>query len=189
MNSFSNNHKDWIDVFSAIMPILLTAFAVFYTHKQTKIAEGKRRDDLYDKRIEVYNQLLIFCRKINHEKGWSDKKGLTDILYNKVMPHHFLFGAEIKSLIDEIDGKYRGIGVFKNEGEVSDEIKNNTINEVQCYKVLIVFFRDLPTRLEREFEPYLRLESVSTKILNPKSTTDKKTNKTKRQSKNPQNHD
>lgn len=189
MNSFSNNHKDWIDVFSAIMPILLTAFAVFYTHKQTKIAEGKRRDDLYDKRIEVYNQLLIFCRKINYEKGWSDKEGLTDILYNKVMPHHFLFGAEIKSLINEIDGKYREIGAFKSEGEVSDEIENNTSNEVQDYKVLIDFFRNLPTRLEREFEPYLRLESVSTKILNPKSTTDKKTNKTKRQSKNPQNHD
>jgi len=157
MCSFFNNYKDWIDIFSALMPSLLAGFAVFYTREQSKIAVMKRKDDLYKIRIEVYNKFLLFCNKIKIEKGWSDE--LTDILFNKITPHHFLFDNEIKSLIEDVKAKYREIGVYKSDGKIDNEIKDKKIIDVPEYKSLIEFFNNLPKRLERKFESYLRLES------------------------------
>ena len=153
--NFCNNEKDWIDVFSVFVPILLAGFAVYYTRQQNQIAKRKRNDDLYEKRFEVYDQFLTFINLMNMEKGWSEK--LTDIFFNKIKPKHFLFGSEIKSLIDDVEEKYRIIGGFKADGEVFEP--ERTLNEMSKYKDLIEFFRNLPIALEREFEPYLRLKN------------------------------
>jgi len=158
MNNFINfcsNEKDWIDVFTALMPILLSGFAVYFTYQQNQISKRKRNDDLYDKRFEVYNQFLNFLNLMNFEKGWSDE--LSDLFFNKIKPKHFLFGIEIKSLIDDVEKKYREIGSFKSDGE--HFYPEKTLNEVPNYKALIEYFWSLPVTLEKNFEPYLRLKN------------------------------
>jgi len=152
--------KDFIDFLSNIATVLACFLAWFYAKKQTEIAQKQRNDGLYDKRFAVYEQFNMFSRKIIREKGWSDKEGLTDILYNKVMPHKFLFDVEIKSLIDEVDEKYRKIGCFRSEGEIIDEPNEE-------YNSLIKFFKDLPKKLEQEFKPYLELEKPTNKPKKP----------------------
>ena len=147
--------QDLIDIVLALMPIVLSGFAVFYIREQAKIAEMKRKGDLYDKRIKIYNKFLLFCYKIKIEKGWSDE--LSDILFNKIKPHHFLFGNEIKSLIEDTEKKYREIGGYKSNGKVFDTIKDKPRKENHEYLSLIKFFNNLPKRLEEEFKPYLSL--------------------------------
>ena len=161
---FCNNiQKDWIDIFSALVPSIstfattvLAGFATFYTYRQTDILKRKRKDNLYDKRIEVYNQFLLFCRIIAFEKGWHYKLDLTNIFYNKIKPNQFLFGSEIKFLITEIDKNYREIGKYKSDG-ITTEMNQG---EKKDYNTLIKFFTNLPVRLEKEFEQYLRLDEV-----------------------------
>ena len=74
---------------------------------------------------------------MNCEKGCSDK--LTDIFFNKIEPKHFLFGIEIKTLIDDVEKKYQEIAEFKADGELS--YPNKTRNEMPDYKALIELFR------------------------------------------------
>ena len=159
--------KDFIDfllnIVTSIATVIACFSALFYAKKQTKIAQKQRNDGLYDKRFAVYEQFNMFSRKIILEKGWSDKKGLSDILYNKVMPHKFLFDVEIKSLINEVDEKYRKIGCFRSEGEMIDEFDEPN----EEYNSLIKFFKDLPKKLEKEFEPYLELEKPTNKPKKP----------------------
>jgi hypothetical protein len=151
--------KNYIDLLlNAVTSIstLIACFSWYYAKKQTEIAQKSRNDVLYDKRFAVYKQFYMFSRKIISVKGWSDKEGLTYILYNKIMPHKFLFDVEIKSLINEVDEKYRKIGCFLSEGEIVSEPNEE-------YNSLIKFFNNLPKKLEKEFEPYLELEKPTNK--------------------------
>jgi hypothetical protein len=92
---------------------------------------------------------------MNIEKGLSNE--LSDLFFNKIKPKHFLFGIEIKSLIDDIEEKYREIAAFKADGE--HFYPEKTLNEVPNYKALIEYFWSLPVTLEKKFEAYLRLKN------------------------------
>lgn len=140
--------KDWIDITVALFPVFISGVALLFTWAQFSLAKKKRNDDLFDKRHPIYMDLLCWARKANSEKGFKGE--LCDELVRLKLESRFLFSADVVNLFEKIEGKYRGICIYKDDG--ISLFPDKTINEMPKYKALIEYFCQLPLDINKTFE-------------------------------------
>ncbi len=143
-----------IEIIALIITTLNFIAIGVFTFWQSRTAENQRKQDLFDKRFEVYENLIYISRKIYLERGYKDNFLIS--LNEKCFSKKFLFGKEIESFFCDIEHNLRSIGSFKSDGEIFDHEK--TLNELPEYKILIEYFEKLPLISGEKLEKYLRIK-------------------------------
>lgn len=67
--------KDWLDVLSALAPVLISIGVAYVAFQQWRTAEKKRRQDLFDKRYKFFRRVWqIYERQVVQERSRASVK-------------------------------------------------------------------------------------------------------------------
>lgn len=101
LNTIAKNYEYLIKAIGAFLPFLIAIFMAYVAYQQWQTNERKRKQDLFDKRLELFNVLLNFFEGFNRE----------DPELSNIEPIEFLYinssiGYKVRFLFDEAIEKH-----------------------------------------------------------------------------------
>ncbi len=147
--------KDWGDILSALATPTLAVFAIYIAWRQWRTAELKRKQDLFDKRYEVYGQVIEFFNSMSTPEYFS-----VDAIMKLHIPRRkafFLFNEEISNYITELISRSATLHVKTlslRQGMVDENERNQISNLIL---ETLGFFEKEQKTIDKKFEKFLAI--------------------------------
>ena len=88
--------KAYVDLFAALLTPVIAIVTTYIAIQQYRANQLKLRQDLYDRRLLLYNAVAEFLAHVMQE-GATDRTQLITLL-QKTRESYFLFGKEVSDL-------------------------------------------------------------------------------------------
>lgn len=151
--SFINHQKDFIDILAVFIPPVIALMLLYVAYLQWSTNEKKRKQDLFDKRHEFFEELLCLIKAIFLKEGFSNKN---QKLLEELKTKSLLFSKEIDEYLEELDKKHKEMAVFQDDEGLTYHKANDS--ELKKYENLKNYFGNQQRRIKIIFEKYLRME-------------------------------
>ena len=92
--------KAYVDLFAALLTPVIATVTTYIAIQQYRANQLKLRQDLYDRRLLLYNAVAEFLAHVMQE-GTADRTQLITLL-QKTRESYFLFGKEVSDYVTEL---------------------------------------------------------------------------------------
>ena len=92
--------KAYVDLFAALLTPLIAIIATYIAYQQYRANHLKLRQDLYDRRLALFNAVAEFLAHIMREGTADSAQSVT--LLQKTRESYFLFGKDISDYVTEL---------------------------------------------------------------------------------------
>jgi hypothetical protein len=145
--------KGLVDILGAILTPIIALLALYIAFMQWRTNDKRRRSEYFDRRIAVYEAIAHYLRDLlalgRIEQG-ADVKFLRDTTIVS-----FLFGKNIKALVDEI---FQKSGELKSCQDVQDKLSGEDLRmNLAKQGETKEWLRQQLNTLPKKFSKYLRL--------------------------------
>jgi hypothetical protein len=158
----NGNLKDGIAAVQAALVPVIALLASYIAYRQARTAELKRKQDLYQMRMETYHALRDFMISIQ-QKDALDFENLTTFT-QKTTESYFLFDEEIDGYLEELRNKAmehwrlgrqrEKLMEKEDDPRITQKIKAYAEEEVE----ISVWISKQLKEAKMKFSPFLRLE-------------------------------
>jgi hypothetical protein len=92
--------KAYVDLFAALLTPVIAMVTTYIAIQQYRANQLKLRQDLYDRRLSLYNAVAEFLAHVMQE-GTADQTQLIALL-QKTRESYFLFGKEVSDYVTDL---------------------------------------------------------------------------------------
>ena len=162
LNEVAKHYEYLIKAIGAFLPFLIALFMAYIAYQQWQTNETKRRQDLYDKRLEFYWAMLnkideIEKAKFTNKEDISKEEAKLNILIEK---YEFLVSKRDSEELTNLILWARGVKLKSKYKKSKYPHFSVELNE---YKQL-----EIENRITEIFEKYLRIEKTFFQAIFPK---------------------
>jgi len=148
LNCWAIENEPLINLGKALIPVLITIFAVCIGYQQYKTNRRKLKLDLFDKRFVIFQAAKDFVIGVIDFSSFDKEK--QNVFLIQTRGSQFVFGDDIKDYIDEIWDKFVDLEVWKN-----DEDSSTHSSEQNAH---LKWFNAQLHTMDKKFESYLKLK-------------------------------
>ena len=145
-----------VDYFSAIAPSIIAAIAVVIASQQWFTNRNQLKNQLFDRRIEVYQSITRFIAHVLTGDPADEEKERIRFL-RTTKDAYYLFGNDIKLFVEEIRSKTNELRSLTRElqGSISEEDRKQNI---EAQRGLNNWLDSSLKSIEPRFVKYLKLK-------------------------------
>ncbi len=147
LNCWAIANKPLVSLGTALLPIILTIFAIYIAYQQYQTNRRKLKLDLFDKRFRVFQSTKDFIQGVINGASYSEEN--QNLFHLNTRGAQFVFGSDIQDYLDEVWSKFVDLEVLKNESSISERARES--GELKKW-----FLVQLKT-IDSKFESYMVL--------------------------------
>jgi hypothetical protein len=149
--------KDWIDILAAFAPLLAVLVAVGVALMQYYLQRQQLKQDLFDKRFNVYRAVMDLTKDIigNDDPMTQDYMQKFQL---ETAPSGFLFGRNVGEFMKDLSERYLRIFLLQlDQRRYIEHGEGAFVSNHQLFTLKAEFHQFLVLNLSAPFAPYLQL--------------------------------
>lgn len=148
LNCWSEENKAFISLLQAMLPVILTVFAIYIAYQQYQTNRRKLKLDLFDKRLMIFEATKKLMLGVLNSSSYN-LENQTE--FNQgTRGAQFLFGEDIKVYLDEIWSRFIDLETWLEDSKLSE----HALERTETKKWFISELRSI----DQKFIKYMKLE-------------------------------
>ena len=137
-----------INLMRALLPVILTVFAIYIAFQQYKTNRRKLKFDLFDKRFTIFDATKKFMQGVINRSSF-DKENQAEF-HRQIKGAQFVFGNDIKEYLDIVWSNFVDLETWSQDENTSEHAKER-------HETMKWFVQEL-NNIDEKFTRYMKLK-------------------------------